>query len=70
MRPELKVYRLLSAGKDDECCHIHASLSMQALQNIRTVVAYVGEEQTCKQYNAALAKPHEGASARLVTPYM
>ena len=32
---------------------------MQALQNIRTVVAYVGEAQTCKQYNAALAKPQK-----------
>ena len=38
---------------------VSAVLALQALQNIRTVVAYAGEAQTCKQYNAALAKPQK-----------
>ncbi len=62
-------WRSVFASGRLECTHtllLHAS---QSLQNIRTVVAYVGEEQTCKQYNAALAKPQK-VPPRLILPDM
>ncbi len=53
--------RLVSAGGRESS--EAARVDSQALQNIRTVVAYAGEAQTCRQYDAALARPQKVPSA-------